>query len=155
MAKAGTFARSIDILGVIAELRLAKATADFFTGITAVEQQAWVDDLVQRTEPALDGAPYLCLFDTGPNRGHRLVRPAGAEADLHSYKPQWCVDDRYGHGMPMAGLPSMAIWRLPSVGRAEEQDRQAPRGGHCRLHRAAADTSIFRGTAPGRAGWNT
>jgi subtilase family protein len=102
--KGRDLARSIDILGVIAELRLAKTTADFFTGMTAVEQQAWVDDLVKRTEPAADGAPYLCLFDTGLNRGHPLIGPAAAEGDLHSYKPQWGVDDRYRHGTPMAGL---------------------------------------------------
>lgn len=102
--KGRDLARSIELLGVIAELRLAKTTADFFMAMTAIEQQKWVDDLVGRLEPAADGAPAVCLFDTGLNRGHPLIGPVAADADLHTYKPQWGKDDRKGHGTPMAGL---------------------------------------------------
>jgi hypothetical protein len=97
-------ARSIDILGAIAELRLAKTHADFFTAMTAVEQQKWVDNLVSRLVPAPDASPYLCLLDTGLNSGHPLISPVAADVDLHTYKPQWGKDDRKGHGTPMAGL---------------------------------------------------
>lgn len=97
-------ARSIELLGAVAELRLAKTTADFFTAMTAIEQQKWVDDLLARTEPAKEDAPSVCLFDTGVNRGHPLIGPVAADADLHTYKPQWGKDDRQGHGTPMAGL---------------------------------------------------
>lgn len=96
--------RSIDILGAIAELRLAKTTADFFTAMTAIDQQKWVDDMVGRLVAAPANSPYLCLLDTGLNRGHPLIGPVAVDGDLHAYKPQWGVDDRRGHGTPMAGL---------------------------------------------------
>lgn len=96
--------RAVDLLGAMAEIRLAKTTADFFTGMKAVDQQKWVDDMVGRIEAAADGAPFLCLLDTGVNRGHPLIGPVAADADLHTYKPQWNKDDRKGHGTPMAGL---------------------------------------------------
>jgi len=96
--------RSIEILGMIAELRLPKTTAAFFTSMNAIEQQAWVDDLAGRvTAPALD-APYVCLFDTGLNQGHPLLAQVADIDDLHTYKPAWGTDDRLGHGTPMAGL---------------------------------------------------
>ncbi|WP_316187960.1 MULTISPECIES: S8 family peptidase [unclassified Bradyrhizobium] len=95
-------ARSVEILGMIAELRLPKVTATFFTEMTSVEQRQWIDDL---TAPAA-GAPYVCLLDTGVNRAHALLAPLIDETDLHTYKPAWNVDDRYGHGTEMAGLAS-------------------------------------------------
>lgn len=102
--KGRDLSRSIDVLGAIAELRLAKTTAEFFTAMTAIEQQDWVDNLVGRLVAAPDGSPYLCLLDSGLNRGHPLIAPVAADGDLHCYKPQWNVDDRKGHGTPMAGL---------------------------------------------------
>ena len=50
--------------------------------------------------------PYVCLFDTGLNQGHPLLGHVVNQADLHTYKPGWGVDDRYGHGTQMAGLAS-------------------------------------------------
>jgi hypothetical protein len=44
------------------------------------------------------------LLDTGLNHAHPLIAPIAAAADLHTYKPAWGVDDRQGHGTPMAGL---------------------------------------------------
>jgi hypothetical protein len=98
--------RSIEILGMIAEIRLPIITAAFFTGMNAMEQQVWVDDLAGRvTLPALD-APYVCLFDTGLNHGHPLLAQVAAVGDMHGYKPAWGTDDRQGHGTPMAGIVS-------------------------------------------------
>lgn len=102
--KGEDLARSIEILGAIAELRLAKTTADFFMAMTAVEQQAWMNDLAARLDLPGDEAPYICLLDTGVNAGHPLIRPVIADNDLHTYKPAWGSDDREGHGTPMAGL---------------------------------------------------
>jgi hypothetical protein len=99
-------ARSVDILGMIAEIRLPKVTADFFTTMTSIEQQAWIDELRARIVPPGANTSYICLFDTGVNRGHTLLSPVVAQADLHTYKPAWNVDDRYGHGTEMAGLAS-------------------------------------------------
>ena len=84
---ANNLARSIDILGMIAEVRLPKTTAAFFTEMTAVEQQQWVDELVARTAPPGPDVPYVCLFDTGLNQGHPLLGHVVNQADLHTYKP--------------------------------------------------------------------
>jgi hypothetical protein len=97
-------AESNEILGAVAELRLAKTAADFFTQMNSVEQQVWVDALIARVTPPTAAAPYICLLDTGVNHAHPLLAPAIADTDLHTYKPQWGVDDRKGHGTPMAGL---------------------------------------------------
>lgn len=97
-------ARSNDLVAAIAELRLAKTTADFFTGMTSTQQSAWVDSLARQVRAPAPDAPAVCLLDTGLNRGHPLLAPATDAADLHTYKPAWGVDDRKGHGTPMAGL---------------------------------------------------
>jgi hypothetical protein len=102
--KGSDLAASNDLIGAIAELRLAKTTADFFTDMTLVEQQAWVEDLAGHLQQPAADAPFVCLLDTGLNHAHPLISPAAADGDLHTYKPAWGVDDRQGHGTPMAGL---------------------------------------------------
>lgn len=102
--KGQNLSRSNDVLGAIAEVRLAKTTADFFTTMTAVDQQAWVDDLIKRVTAPANEAPYLCLLDTGLNREHPLLGPATHDDDLHTYNPNWGTADHLGHGTPMAGL---------------------------------------------------
>ena len=96
--------QSIEILGMIAEVRLPKTTAAFFTKMSAIEQQEWVDDLIGRL--ALPGAssPYVCLLDTGLNHAHPVLANIADVNDLHTYRPAWGTDDRQGHGTPMAGL---------------------------------------------------
>jgi len=97
-------ARSIDILGMIAELRLPKTTAEFFTEMTGIEQEAWVNDLAARSVAPGAGAPYVCLFDTGVTHGHPLLGPLAQAADMHSYNPAWGTQDWKDHGTPMAAL---------------------------------------------------
>lgn len=101
---AAALARSVDILGAIAELRLAKVTASFFTQMNAVEQRDWVENMAGRLAPPANGAPYVCLLDTGLNAAHPLLAPVADTNDLHTYKPAWGTDDRQGHGTPMAGI---------------------------------------------------
>ena len=72
--------------------------------MNAIEQTEWVDNLAVRTMPPGEGAPSVCLFDTGLNHGHPLIAPFAQIDSLHTYKPAWGVDDRAGHGTPMAGL---------------------------------------------------
>lgn len=103
-ATAESLSRSIEVLGMIAELRLPKPTAAFFAEMDANEQQEWVADLANRLVPPPQGSPFVCLLDTGLNNGHALLSPVADTADLHAYKPAWGVDDRKGHGSPMAGL---------------------------------------------------
>jgi hypothetical protein len=107
---ANDLARSVDILGMLAEVRLPKLTAAFFTEMTSVEQQEWVDELAARIVPPTAGdTPYVCLFDTGLNQGHALLAHVASPADLHAYKPAWNVDDRYGHGTQMPGSHLLGI----------------------------------------------
>ena len=105
-ASADRMQRSIVTLNGIAELRRAKETAEFFDSMSLDEQREWLDDLLARTRyPPDDGdAPHVCLLDTGVNRGHRLLSPALAAADLHTVEPAWGTDDDEGHGTQMAGL---------------------------------------------------
>ncbi|GGD61732.1 S8 family peptidase [Lacimicrobium alkaliphilum] len=102
----GQMKRSMMTLNSIAELRRAKETAEFFDALPPQEQPEWVDELNGRlTLPAEDAeVPYVCLFDTGVNKGHPLLQHAISDADKHSVKPGWGVDDAEGHGTEMAGL---------------------------------------------------
>ena len=98
--------RSMVTLNSIAELRRAKETAEFFDSLRPDEQLPWLDDLLSRTRYTVetDETPYVCLLDTGVNRGHRLLTPALAVSDLHTVEPGWSTDDAVGHGTQMAGL---------------------------------------------------
>ena len=93
-------------LNCVAELRRAKDTAEFFDGLTPVEQQEWVADALGRlTLPADDDAvPRICLLDSGVNRGHPLLAPVIASDDLHTVEPAWGTDDTANHGSGLAGL---------------------------------------------------
>ena len=97
---------SMVTLNSIAELRRSKETAEFFDSLRPDEQVPWLDDLLNRTEFAVktDQTPYVCLLDTGVNRGHRLLAPALAVKDLHTVEPGWSTNDSVGHGTQMAGL---------------------------------------------------
>lgn len=95
---------SIHLLGTIAELRKAKDTADFFTGMSRQDQRAWMEQTLENLTPPLDTAPTVCILDTGVNHEHPLLRPVAEMADMHTYHPVWGSDDRNGHGTNMAGV---------------------------------------------------
>ena len=98
--------RSMMTLNNIAELRRAKETAEFFDSLSPEEQVEWVDELLGRTQfsSADSETSYVCLLDTGVNRGHPLIQSALEGSDLHTVEPAWGVDDGHGHGTGMAGL---------------------------------------------------
>ena len=81
--------RSMVTLNSIAELRRGKETAEFFDSSARDEQAEWLADLLRRTRFATttNETPYMCLLDTGVNRGHPLLAPALASADLHTVEP--------------------------------------------------------------------
>ena len=109
--------RSINLLGSIAEVRRAKETAAFFTGMDRTEQANWVNDALARIQPPPNDPPSVCLLDTGLNEQHPLLQPVTDPADLHSYDaPNWGTDDRYGHGTPMAGLAAYGDLSEPLSG---------------------------------------
>lgn len=97
-------ARSIDLLNVIAELRRAKETAEFFVDQTSIEQSGWIADAVKRLKKPRTQDPAVCLLDTGVNRAHPLIEPACQTQSLHTYDPNWGLNDHQGHGTQMAGL---------------------------------------------------
>ncbi|GGE60497.1 hypothetical protein GGR41_000826 [Paenalcaligenes hominis] len=94
------------ILNSIAELRIAKETAEFFDSIAPREQHGWVEELSSRLKVTLeeDDVPYVCLLDTGVNNGHPLLKSLLAPNDLHTVEPSWGVNDQNGHGTSMAGV---------------------------------------------------
>ena len=98
--------RSMVTLNSIAELRRAKETADFVDSLRLDEQAGWLEYLLNRTRFAGETGqtPYVCLLDTGVNRGHPLLTPALAASDLYTVEPDWGTDDDDGHGTEMAGV---------------------------------------------------
>jgi hypothetical protein len=95
---------SITLLSLIAELREAKTTADFFDALNVVEQGEWVDDLLGRLQHPAGESPYICVLDTGVNRGHPLLEASLAAPDMHSIEPTWPTADEHGHGTEIAGV---------------------------------------------------
>jgi Subtilase family len=96
--------RSVELLDCVAELRLAKERPEFFMGLDAHEQAAWVEDLVARLDRANGDLPAVCLLDTGVNNGHPLLRQSLADEDLLTCDPDWGSSDHHRHGTEMAGL---------------------------------------------------
>ncbi len=97
---------SILILNSIAEIRQPSKTADFFDSLPPERQHEWIDKLLDqiRFTPPGNEIPYICLLDTGVNRGHPLLIQAISDKDLHTVEPAWGSEDDDGHGSEMAGL---------------------------------------------------
>lgn len=92
------------VLSMLAEIRRARDTAEFFDGMPALEQIAWVEDLVDRLSLPHNEAPAVCLLDTGVNRGHPLLQQSLSEDKVLTVDAAWGHDDRQGHGTELAGL---------------------------------------------------
>jgi len=150
---AANLSRSIEILGMIAELRQPKATAAFFAEMTGSEQTEAIQAFVARLTPAAANAPYVCIFDSGVDHGHPLLTTVAAEADMHSYKPAWGKNDWQDHGTPMAALaafgdltdafsgggPVSTTHRLESVKIVQQADPHDPE-----LYGAVTQESAYR-----------
>lgn len=92
------------VLNMVAELRRAKTTAEFFTGLVPHEQAEWQHDMQARLQSEPAGNSYVTLLDTGINHGHPLLAPFVADEDRHAIEPGWGLDDGNGHGTELAGL---------------------------------------------------
>ena len=101
------FSSSSLLMSKISELRRAKVTAEFFDYLELNEQRDWLANLLDRTTFESENSPYVCILDTGVNRGHPLLSPLCSEDDLFVVDPNWDVADSNGHGTAMAGL---AVW---------------------------------------------
>lgn len=92
------------VLNMVAELRRAKTTAEFFTALPLEEQAEWTGNLQDRLMSRHGSNSYVTLLDTGVNHGHPLLAPMVADGDRHTVEPAWGPDDINGHGTELAGL---------------------------------------------------
>lgn len=98
---------ALRVPGAIGEIRRATGSIEPFLDRSAhrTGQHEWTADLVGRVVPCPDGAPVVCILDTGVAAAHPLVRPGlqGAWA----YDEAWGGNDhaaRGGHGTALVGL---------------------------------------------------
>ncbi|AAZ97646.1 conserved hypothetical protein [Thiobacillus denitrificans ATCC 25259] len=99
-------ARSLQLLGGMAELRKAKQNAEHYTTMNAVQQHAAVAVAAQYLQTPGPDAPAVCILDTGVSQDHPLLAPFLDAHDKHACHPDWGTHDhdRLGHGTAMAGL---------------------------------------------------
>ncbi len=91
---------------LLAEFRASQEPAGFWVNESAVEQQASVDDLLQRIE-IIGSNVKICVLDTGINNGHQLLQPIIDDANTLTVDNAWGTNDheaRTGHGTLMAGI---------------------------------------------------
>ena len=100
------FAEAGMVLNCVAELRRAKDTAEFFEGLPTTEQQLWVDDALLRLQaPSVEqNVPYICLLDSGVNRGHTMLAPLLHQEDMYTVNDAWGTNDTANHGTGLAGV---------------------------------------------------
>jgi len=100
--------QSVFLLDSMAEVRMARETAEFFVNLTGLETQEWIKDALQRIQAPGENSPAVCLLDTGVNQAHPLIEPALHLSDMHAYDPNWGTTanrgQKGGHGTEMAGL---------------------------------------------------
>lgn len=92
---------------LLAEFRSGQEPAGFWVNESSIEQQAWVDDLLNRVQLA-ESNVKVCLLDSGVNNGHQLLQPLLDNANTLTVDNAWGTDDhhpeRAGHGTLMAGV---------------------------------------------------
>lgn len=77
--------------------------ADSVEDLDREDQGTLVEDLAGRVTPSAEGAPAVCLLDTGVRRSHVLLEPSVAASDVHTVVGG-PAGDVAGHGTQMAGL---------------------------------------------------
>jgi Subtilase family len=90
--------------GAIAELRIAKDMPSLFFENNELEQQMWMNDLIDRCVFDHSTNISICLLDSGVMRSHPLLENSLSADDMHCYEPVWNNVDDSGHGTNMAGL---------------------------------------------------
>lgn len=93
----------------VAEFRLAKETADFWTELPNADQAEWMQDLASRLSLAPASTASVCIVDTGATNGHPLLAPLLSDEDCHSVNAaEWGTSDDHGHGTAMCGTAAFA-----------------------------------------------
>lgn len=87
----------------IAEFRRAPEPTSFFDDLSGVEQQEWVEELLERTK-FKNSNSYICLLDTGLNSAHPLISPTVEDGSVQAVDETWGTNDHMGHGTEMAGV---------------------------------------------------
>ncbi|WP_295233006.1 S8 family peptidase [Sediminibacterium sp.] len=91
---------------LLAEFRAGQEPSGFWVNESAIEQQAWVEDLLLRLEQ-IESNIKICILDTGVNIGHQLLQPLIDNANTLAVNNAWGTNDheiRTGHGTLMAGI---------------------------------------------------
>lgn len=91
---------------LLAEFRLGQEPAGFWINESKIEQQDWVNNLLQRIE-LVDSNIKVCLLDSGVNNGHQLLQLLIDDSNTLTVDNSWGTDDHEpssGHGTLMAGL---------------------------------------------------
>ncbi|EDM37899.1 hypothetical protein PBAL39_15779 [Pedobacter sp. BAL39] len=107
-ATARQLSRSLVLLDNLAELRKPQETADCFSREGIRGRDNWINELLQRTEVAVDDdSTLICLLDSGVNHHHALISPFLPDHRLYAYNNAWGTHDTWGsegHGTGMAAL---------------------------------------------------
>lgn len=91
---------------LLAEFRAGQEPAGFWVNESAIEQQAWVDDLLQRIGQ-IESSIKVCVLDSGVNNGHQLLQPLIDNPNTLTVDNAWGTNDHEagsGHGTLMAGI---------------------------------------------------
>ncbi|TSJ47620.1 S8 family peptidase [Fluviicola chungangensis] len=91
---------------LLAEFRAGQEPAGFWVNENSMEQQAWIDNLLQRVE-LIDSNIKVCVLDSGVNNGHQLLSNLLDDTNTLTVDSNWGTNDheeKAGHGTLMAGL---------------------------------------------------
>ena len=90
---------------LLAEFRSGQEPTGFWVNESSIDQQSWVEDLLNRIE-LIDSNVKVCLLDSGVNNGHQLLKPLIDDSNTLTIENSWGTDDhelKTGHGTLMAG----------------------------------------------------
>lgn len=91
---------------LLAEFRAGQEPAGFWINESKIEQQNWVNNLLERIE-LVESNIKVCLLDSGVNNNHQLLQPLIDDANTLTVDNAWGTNDHAdggGHGTLMAGL---------------------------------------------------
>jgi hypothetical protein len=77
---------------LLAEFRPGQEPAGFWVNESRIEQQVWVDDLLQRIQ-IVESNIKVCLLDTGVNNGHQLLQLLIDDANTLTVDKAWGTAD--------------------------------------------------------------